>query len=38
MKICPVGAVPFHTGRWTDLKKLTVAFYNFTNVPKYFLV
>jgi len=34
MKICPVGAELFHTDGRTDMRKLTVAFRNFTNAPK----
>jgi hypothetical protein len=30
----PVGAVLFHADRQTDMKKLTVAFRNFSNAPK----
>jgi hypothetical protein len=34
MKIRTVVTVLFHADRWTDLKKLLVAFCNFTNEPK----
>jgi hypothetical protein len=37
MKICPEGAKLFHAGGQTghtDMKKLTVAFRNFANLPK----
>jgi len=34
MKIHPVGTKLFHVDRWTDMAKLTVAFFNFLNTPK----
>jgi hypothetical protein len=35
MKIYPVGAKMFHSGRQTDRhNKLKVAFFNFANIPK----
>ena len=33
-KIRPVGAELFHAERWTDMKRLIVAFRNFANAPK----
>jgi hypothetical protein len=35
MKICPVGTELFYTDRhtWTDMRKLTVTFHTFANVP-----
>jgi hypothetical protein len=33
MKICPVGAELFYADRRTDMKKLLVAYRNFTNKP-----
>jgi len=33
MKICPAGAELFHAGRQTDMKKLIVAFSDFTKAP-----
>jgi len=33
-EILSVGAELFHAYRWTDTKKLTVAFRNFANAPK----
>jgi hypothetical protein len=35
MKIRPVGKELFHADRRTDMTKLTVAFRNFANAPKY---
>ena len=34
MKIQPVDTELLHTDRQTDIRKLTVAFHSFTNVPK----
>ena len=34
IKICPVGAELFHADGQTDVRKLTVPFRNFANVPK----
>jgi len=34
MKICPLVAELFHEDVQTDMRKLTVAFRNFTNAPK----
>jgi len=34
MKIHPVGADLFHADGQTDVTKLMVAFYNFTNAPR----
>jgi len=34
MKIRPAGAEFFHADGQTDMRKLTVAFRNFTNAPK----
>ena len=42
MKICLVGAELFHvdrqTDRHTDMTKLIVAFHNFANVPKNYVL
>ena len=46
IKICPVGTVLFHEDRWmngqagrqTDMIKLTVAFRNFVNAPKKYIM
>ena len=34
MKILPVGAELVHADRWTDMRKLIVAFSNCENAPK----
>jgi len=34
IKMCPLGAEVFHADRRTDLAKLILAFYNFTNASK----
>jgi hypothetical protein len=33
MKMHPMGAELFYVDRWTDIITLTVAFYNFVNMP-----
>jgi hypothetical protein len=38
MKIRPVGANLLHADRQTDIMKLIVAFRNFANAPKMFLL